>query len=235
MKPTRIYYELRDALQQDGCPVCRVVYEAGDRFVDGLLYEKVNDPGLRERIRAAQGFCSAHAWMLDRHGASLGVAIISRDVLRHLLTEVGAHHAEKAGLQRISNTLRHQDTTDRQALIAALSPQGKCPVCTVEQEIESTTCDVLLNHLSGDELLSLYRDSDGLCLPHFRHAVTRASSGVDLEKLVTAQKRIWNRLEKQLSELIRKSDYRFRHEAMGSEDASWLRAIAALSGEDRNF
>ncbi len=237
MKPTRIYYELRDALQQDGCPVCRVVYKAGDRFVDGLLYEKVNDPGLRERIRAAQGFCSAHAWMLDRHGASLGVAIMSRDVLRHLLEKIETgkwHNIGKASRHWLAARLGRQEPACP-SLITALSPHETCPVCAVEQEIESTACNVLLKHLSGEnELLSLYRDSEGLCLHHFRHTLAMAPAGTDLENLIAAQESIWNRLEERLSELIRKSDYRFRDEATGLEGASWLRAIAALSGENRS-
>ena len=236
MKPTRIYYELRDALQQNGCPACRVVYKAGDRFVDGLLYEKVNDPGLRERIRAARGFCHEHAGMLNRHGASLGVAIMMRDVLGDLLakTEGKVSHKREASAHQILDMLRSQEPT-YPSLMAALSSREICPVCAVEQETEDTACDVLLEHLSGEnELLSLYQDSDGLCLHHFRRAVARAPVDVDIKKLVAAQRHIWKHLEKALSELIRTSDYRFRQEAMSPEGASWLRAIAALSGEDRS-
>jgi hypothetical protein len=45
-----------------------------------------------------------------------------------------------------------------------------------------------------------------------------------------AQRAIWERLVGQLSESIRKSDYRFQGEAWGEESGAWLRAIAALVG-----
>ena len=39
------------------------------------------------------------------------------------------------------------------------------------------------------------------------------------------------RLEGQLSELIRKHDYRFKDEARGSEMTSWKRAAGIVAGE----
>jgi len=50
---------------------------------------------------------------------------------------------------------------------------------------------------------------------------------------VNAQRRIWERLLAQLSEFIRKNDYRFRDEPVGEEGDAWLRAIAALAGAQR--
>ncbi len=51
-----------------------------------------------------------------------------------------------------------------------------------------------------------------------------------MNTLVNAQRRIWVRLVGQLSEFIRKNDYRFVCEPWGEESDAWLRAIAAVSG-----
>jgi hypothetical protein len=48
--------------------------------------------------------------------------------------------------------------------------------------------------------------------------------------LVKAQRAIWERLVGQLSEVIRKSDYRFKDEPRGAEVGGTLRAITAVSG-----
>ncbi len=61
MSRTMSYYDLRDALGQPGCPVCRLTARDADRYLDGLLWEHVNDPGVRVQVREAQGFCRDHA------------------------------------------------------------------------------------------------------------------------------------------------------------------------------
>ena len=56
------YHDLREALAEPGCAFCRLVARAVDRYLRALLYESVNDPGLREKLRASRGFCRGHAW-----------------------------------------------------------------------------------------------------------------------------------------------------------------------------
>jgi len=87
--------------------------------------------------------------------------------------------------------------------------------------------------LGEDGLLGLYRASDGLCLRHFCGVLARIREGRVLEELVAVQRELWEKLEAELSELIRKSDYRFSGEPMGVEAVSWLRALAVLAGERR--
>src|SRR5574341_1501685 len=85
MGGTMSFYDLRDALAQPGCAICRLKAQAVEQYLDGLLWESVNDPGVRANIRQTRGFCHEHAWRLVRNGASVGVAIIMQDVLQNLL------------------------------------------------------------------------------------------------------------------------------------------------------
>jgi hypothetical protein len=97
--------------------------------------------------------------------------------------------------------------------------------------MEGIYLSTLLEHLLGEDgLLIAYQSSDGLCLPHFRQALSRVRDETVFEALVTAQRAIWERLVGHLSETIRKSDYRFQGEPRGEESGAWLRAIAALVG-----
>jgi nucleotide-binding universal stress UspA family protein len=75
------YYDLSDALARPGCAVCRLVANAVDRYLRGLLHESVNNPGVRERLRASSGFCREHSWQLQRRGDPLSIAILWRDLL----------------------------------------------------------------------------------------------------------------------------------------------------------
>lgn len=238
MTRTMIFCELQNALAEAGCAVCRLVAKATERYLDGLLWEGVNDPGVRPQIRRAHGFCHDHAWMLARPGASLGVAILTRDVLQSLLAEMKGIRFQTLptwSLRRVQESLdRDQPARATADLVARLTPQAQCPACVQARRMEEVYLDTLLDHLVGKEsLLAAYQASDGLCLPHFRQALARLRGEKVFDALVTAQQTIWQRLADQLSEMIRKSDYRFHDEEWGEESGAWLRALAALTGPQR--
>jgi hypothetical protein len=97
--------------------------------------------------------------------------------------------------------------------------------------MERIFLSTLIDNLLGEDgLLSTFRSSDGLCLSHFRQALTQVRDETVFETLLDAQRAIWGRLIDQLSEIIRKADYRFQNEAPGEESGASLRAIAALVG-----
>jgi len=235
-KRSRAYYDVRDALALPGCPVCRLRAAAAERMLDGILYEKVNDYGLRARINKARGFCAEHAWQLDRPGAALGTAIIYRDVLNELLRALeGARYVRRPfSVARMRETLDEDRPRAASAgIVAALSPQAACPVCARLAEARSAHLAALTQHLLGEDgLLEAYARSDGLCLPHFRQALARIQDADTFTSLVEAQAGIWRRLTGALDEAVRKSDYRFQDEPLSEEEGTaWLRALAALSGE----
>ncbi len=235
MGRTMSFYDVRDALTQPGCAVCRLKTDSADRFLDSLLWESVNDPEMRHEIRQAQGFCHEHAWGLIRNGASLGVAIIMRDVLQSVLNSMEDAQFQalpSLSLRRARESLAPgQPAAATAELVAQLSPQAKCPACAQAEKMETIYLSTLLDHLLGEEgLLAAYESSDGLCLPHFRQALTCVHDEEVFEALVNAQRAIWEQLLGHLSEAIRKSDYRFRDEPRGEESGAWLRAITALVG-----
>jgi hypothetical protein len=116
-------------------------------------------------------------------------------------------------------------------LVADIEPQAPCPACVWADKMEAIYLDTLLHNLAGeDSLLADYEASEGLCLPHFRRALARVRKEAIYEALVSAQRTVWERLVAQLSESIRKSDYRHLNEAWGDEAGAWLRGIAALAG-----
>ncbi len=235
MSRTASYYDLRDALALPGCPVCRLAARDAERYLDGLLWEHVTDPGVRAKVRRAQGFCRDHARLLDRAGAALGVAILMQDVLRAVLeTLEGAHFQAPPALslRRAQETLDPgQPSAATAELVARLAPGEPCPACARAGEMETVYLDTLVEQLMGEEgLLGAYGVSGGLCLPHLRLALVRLREPAVFEALVSAQRDIWGRLEADLREQIRKNDYRFRDEPWGDESNAWLRGLAAVSG-----
>ncbi len=81
-----MYFEILDASQKKGCPVCRLLNGVVAEYLKNLLYENVNDRPTRTALRASLGFCRAHSEALLSSGNSLGIAIIYLDILQ----EIGA-------------------------------------------------------------------------------------------------------------------------------------------------
>ncbi len=238
MNKTQSYYDLLEALALPGCPICRLLATFTDRLLDGLIYEQINDGGLRARIRQARGFCPEHARQLVRHGAALGVAIMMRDVLNALLEALeGARFRPVSRLSRegLRAALTSAPSPATAEAVARLGAQKPCPVCERTREVEEMLLHVLVERLNDPELAAKFRASEGLCLPHLRGTLRLITREEDYETLVRAQGAIWRDLLAQLSEAIRKSDYRFLDEGLGEEGKAWLRALGVIAGAQEDL
>lgn len=71
-----LYFELLDSLELDECPICHLINKRIDKFIDGFLYESVNEPKIREDIENAKGHCNYYAWKLQSAGDPLAHSII---------------------------------------------------------------------------------------------------------------------------------------------------------------
>ncbi len=85
------YHELLGDIRGPGCPVCRGCNMAAWRYIDSLLWEFVNDGGVRARLRRAHGFCREHALLAlevaAEQGAASGIATLYEDFLLHARQE----------------------------------------------------------------------------------------------------------------------------------------------------
>jgi hypothetical protein len=224
------YLDILQALGQSGCAFCRLLEASANRYLDAVLWEMVNDPELRAELNAARGYCPDHGWLLARTGAALGVAILSKDVIRTLLDVLAANPLESP--PRVAR--RGEPSRVTAKVVAALEPQRPCPVCQHQRDRERELAVTLLAYLDEPEAMAqAYQASNGLCLPHFRQVLSQASSVKEARALIRAQEAVWQRLHGELGEFIRKSDVRFRGEGFGPESDSWRRALEALGGRDR--
>lgn len=163
-----IYFSLLDALQEQGCPLCRLVLDGQAWYLDMLSHEGVNDPGLRAHLRSARGFCHHHAWQFTRevrNGA--GRAMIYRDVVGALLRTLAG----------------------RGAAVESLLPAGECVVCRSVAAATQRYFEVLALHLGDAELRRRYEGSQGLCLPHLRQALRLARQPADVALLLEVAQR----------------------------------------------
>lgn len=236
MAKSSVYAEdLRTASQEAGCPVCRLVDQAVRRNLDSLFYEYVNDDHVRLGLRKSRGLCNQHAWQaVDEHiGSALGFALLYRDVVAEVVE--GLPHAieeEPEGSNLIRGKLRGRLRRIKQA-VKALTPTKECPVCTQREETEVRVLESLTLELGNAEFLAALEASDGLCTPHLLRAVQRLGEGSRVEALLAMEHGKLEALHAELSEIIRKNDYRFIDEEWGLESDSWRRAIQKLNGLNR--
>jgi hypothetical protein len=218
MSKDRTYLALLQACAEPGCPLCRMSLRAVRSHLDSIMYEYVNDPGMRSALIDARGYCNEHAsWLAEGRGRELGVAIVYRDVVANV------HDV----LQSTPPDMRRY----ARELLERLRPAAECPACVYRRETEDRMLGVLLVHLDREELRAALDGFAGLCLPHFERGLELGQKSPALGRLVSYQVRALARLRDELAEFIRKNDYRFANEGFGDEGDSWLRALAAVSGQ----
>jgi len=217
-----VFARVREELRAGGCAVCRLAAYTERRFLDNLLYERVNDPHTREDLRSSWGFCPRHAWMLPAHRSPvLGVAILYQDLLQTLRARLEAW-SRSVGTRPLSRRAR-----------ALLTPAAACPACAHRTRMEEVYLASLLDHLEDPEVGAALSGPAPLCLPHFLRAVVLAGSPRVRLRLVELYAEALSRLEQDVAELVRKHDHRFRGEGFTpSQASSWLRALELFSGRD---
>jgi hypothetical protein len=193
-------FEAREALGQSGCAICHLSLRSVTKLIGAIAYEQVNDLTLRERLRRGGGFCNAHAhqWLTEAHSV-LGTALIYRDVLQAALRELDEPASKSNG--GLFRALRRGNRSE-----------ADCPLCEAQAQAEARYLEALLAVLAADPAArkTLLDAEDGLCR---RHTLAALRSGHAAATYVVESARAsLERTLADLDEVIRKEDYRFRHE-----------------------
>ena len=216
-------FEVREALGRPGCAICELVLRAVRRFIQSIAYEQVNDLALRAQLRGARGFCNTHAfqWLHEARSA-LGTALIYRDVLQATLADL-----ERAPRRDHGTRLRNWITPSTPTRGA----HAGCPVCRIQREAEARYVEVLVLSLIDPGLADVFDRSAGLCRPHTLAAAQRGGPGA--RRVLERARSAIEQLVAELDEVVRKEDYRFRHEPRTeSERTAPGRAIVWAAGRE---
>jgi hypothetical protein len=219
------YHDLLADLGRPGCPMCHGANRSAWRYLDGLLWESVNDPGIRMGLRATHGFCREH-WMMalrvaSAQSAGSGMAILTEDILRHTLADAEQDVASKAGAPRRRRG-RHP-----------LSPEAPCSACVSVYRTVGCYAQVLATAGEGTAPFQASREPyRGVCVPHLALGLEFLRDPVERRRFVEIFRRGSEELGIELKEFSRKQDYRFQHEGLTDGEAtSWRRAMYRLVGE----
>jgi hypothetical protein len=112
----------------------------------------------------------------------------------------------------------------------AISPHYPCPACEQEEISRRTAVRVLAASLNDQVFAEAFKAFGGVCLPHLRLVLQEVRDPQALEILLFTSHAKWSALRSELAEIIRKNDYRYRHEAFGPEGDAWKRVVALVVG-----
>jgi hypothetical protein len=176
------FIELEKACAKPGCPLCTIISERAERYIDGMLFEHVSDRVFRKNFRDAGGFCSFHSQKLDSFRDGLAVAILSRDILEDRIAVFNKRKAWK--------------------------PKGRCPVCIERERIEKEYLTFLVQADgggNGDEVRDFFTASEGFCVPHY--AKLLETSKIIPKWLINFHERKFGELMRKTSQFIELSAY----------------------------
>ena len=202
-----ICFEIQDAMKRTGCPICSILRDLEEDTIKYMLYSQVNDPAVRKKLRQSLGLCPYHAWLLadivrgNPEIDLLGPSIIYEDMLRTYLEE---------GENR----------------------NGECFLCAKTKEFERIYIEEMASCIEIDPtILDEYSKSRStLCRRHYEMLLSHLD-GVLRAKLEEIQRGKLERIIHNLSEYIRKQDYRVKEPPTYDEARAWLDAIIFLKGE----
>lgn len=215
------YHELLESLRDaSGCPLCKLEAESVRRYLDSVLYESVNDPGVRADLVRSRGYCARHARRLAAMGNAFGIAMLYQDQIRLISEFVDSLPGSPP---RSSKLFREWQRADH------------CPACVVEKRCRERYVWTLVNGLAEQEMRTAFESGSALCMPHFLCVLEKATAPETYCFLVARQRAVVGRLRHWLHEFCRKHDYRFSHEPFGEESDSWLQAIKMVVGETEEF
>jgi len=226
-----LYYDLLDAIKRGECPICSVALRTVASWMDSISYESVNDPQVRDNLRASHGFCNKHAyqWLEQRH--LLGTAIIYSDVLEHINEDLQQLEYQKQDIiASVSTFITGKRISEYYGKDLA-HPRRLCPACSAQAEAEEIAKEALLASFSEKEFRSAYESSLGVCILHLQSLLRSSPNKHTFQFLKSHSIKQNNILRKQLLEIIRKHDYRFRAEPITEERGADMRAIRHIAGE----
>lgn len=156
-------------LNAPGCPVCAHRVTETDRDFFWFVNEQYYEGETIAEMNRSYGFCPVHTRHFLRTGANgvittvfsylTGAALSRLQEAKTLLEHHNSHRAARDQCRRVAETLR---------------PRGTCRACRSLGWWDSHLTKTLSENLVDTEVRDAYRNSSGLCVPHFRQAGVEA-------------------------------------------------------------
>jgi len=219
---SKSFSELLDAFKKDGCPICRLNYLNVDSYFSSILYECVNDPEVRKKLRDSFGYCRDHSIQFIQFVESshnrVGESIIIADVTAEIIKE----------LDRLSKL----SLKDLKKVKAA---NHRCPACIYQENHDYIYYFEVLNNLENDDFFSGFLKSDGLCQSHLMELIKIIKNPHIRNKIIENQKLKLSMLIKDMNEFVKKHSGQSSQKISSDEGNAFKKAIRKISGSSSKF
>lgn len=221
--------ELLEALAEPGCPICFLAARSVTRHIEAYCRDSVTDVPVRDRLRAANGYCTRHAHQFLGKQDSLAVAITYADILKKMIGSV-EQVTDEDEIRSVWDAIRRLLRL-KKSRGGSLLPESICPACAQQGVAERRYLTGLIAHLGEDAVRQSFEGSRGMCLVHLPAAVALAD-GEKLRTIVNVHLKAWSELREHMNEIVRKADYRFMAEGISDEEkAALIDVINRMAGE----
>ncbi|WP_297481373.1 DUF6062 family protein [Thermococcus sp.] len=200
-----IEIEIKHSLEEEGCPVCRLIEKFEKEEIETILYEHPNDPEVRKSFQKSLGLCPRHAWKTLRLALSNpllgphGISVIYKDVLMWYLR--GGQATEE------------------------------CLLCKLSSEKEEILLESFSERFSS--FIDLYENSPSiLCRRHYEDLLSRINDEKLKEKLARIQRRKLEGLFKRLESFVQSFDYRSERKPNEKEKRALTETIEFFAGRE---
>jgi len=238
--------------ESTGCLLCYLWSKNEKRYMEYLLTcEIVMDPGFRNRVILAKGFCNHHAHLLYKTTQTVrgldggGYALYMESVFKSILEELESRSIENLkvldskrdnGIITKIRARRDLFLRLRHTLRQVVQRRQPCPACESLLFSDRTHLHTLVEMLSDEGFRKEFKSSKGLCLPHFMSAIrflgtSKLKNSADIHHaLVHVEKERLRLVTCYLSEFLRKQSWDARNEPKGFEANANMMALEFLVG-----
>jgi len=235
--------DLRNALLKPGCPICQIRKKSVRRYIDVLVYERINDVEPRIRYREGMGYCPEHTRLVAAIGQKTEEKPREMNILYESLAKGVKEIISKYPIPRHRpNHLQRMILRLFPGRFSMNSPKDltskfTCRICQIADESDLLGLETLMQCLQDpkEQVYMLYLKSVGICLPHLRTALQIFSDMYPSGALILKEFAV-NRLqhwEQAMGEYIRKQGLQERHEkVLPEEETAWLQAVAFFTGDN---
>jgi len=232
------YFKVLEALQKSkGCFFCDLIKKVSFKYLDALLYEKVNDGGVRKELLKSKGFCHRHAHELVSIGGALGIGIIYDAQMSHFLEFIDLNkkritRRNRKGTLDVCGSADGNDGNGRKGLSYLWFGKNRCPACRVENEAIKRYFKIFIDSLKTEkEMRDAFESFGTLCVPHFLKLLDYTGNTEMREYIIEQEEKKIKDLKAVLKEFIRKQDYRFKEEPVTKSEAkSWIDSVKMMTG-----
>jgi len=207
------------------CFLCALEDEVERKYLDAYLSELVMNGEAREKIVESRGFCNHHFYRMliaaskpespDGHG----IALISQNIIEKLIQDL---HKQKKNYKSFYQKEKMKN----------------CPACAYIANFMEICNKKIVKLFSSDnkEFLTLFKDSKGLCIPHFTMLINELKEVLHtqnweiIETIIEIEEKNLRRLNSELAEYVRRQSYEFSDQDRTTVEDVLLRSVQKMVG-----